>query len=69
MQFLVTVDSKGIYNLNGSENAADVTVDLSELWSQIYHRFTHIYMNISLAIPVVVNQSIQIEMTGEFAIP
>ena len=68
MQIFVTVDSKRIHNLNGSKNEADVTVDLSELWKQIVQRFTHIYMEISLEIPVVVNQSIQMELSREFAV-
>lgn len=68
MQLFVTVDSKRIHNLNGSKNEADVTVDLSELWKQIVQRFTHIYMEISLEIPVVVNQSIQIQLAREFSV-
>lgn len=68
MNLEINIDKTRINTLNGGKNDAEITVDFSSLWEQIYVNYSHLHMDILLMIPVLTNEYMRVELSKEVVV-
>lgn len=75
MNLYITVSSDDVLNQNGLLHTVQVIVELSELWDQIYDKYTHVCVKVLASIPiqtegdtVPLSKFISMELVKEIAV-
>lgn len=68
MNLYIEIDKNQIDLVNGNENTALVTVDLSAMWAVIIEKFTHIHLDVLVDFPILPAGKLQIEFSKDFPV-